>query len=113
MSRYETLDDETGLVAPSMADLARTTGGGKVCGQCKYFDHSEGQKRMIRERFAEQLVIEHGWKLHHLGSSIEQLGICGAYEAGETTSGTRIQLITGPLHAGCDQYIPAAGLVRR
>ena len=114
MSRYETRDEESpGLATPTMGDLARTAGGGKVCGQCKYFDHSEGQKRIIRERFAEQLVLEYGWKLHHLGARIEELGICGAYEGGVTTSGTRMQLITGPLHAGCDNYVPASGLVRR
>jgi len=46
-----------------------------TCGQCKFYDLEGGRKEIVKSRFAETLVREHKWKLHHLGD-VESLGIC-------------------------------------
>jgi hypothetical protein len=85
------------IVAPSdqeVADFAvsqrRTT-----CGSCKHFDLENGREEIIRQRFAERLVLEEKWQLKHLGAPIEAIGLCGA-SGGE--------MATTFLSMACDQY---------
>lgn len=68
-----------------------------VCGDCKYFDLEKGREEMARQRFAERLVREEKWKMKHLGSPADALGLCGA-------SGG--QMVTGFATKSCDQYRP-------
>ncbi len=74
---------------------------GKVCGDCKYFSHREGQRLMEAQSFLARLVRENQWKVHHLGSPPETLGDCGAYRSGERGDETKL---TGPMHVACDQF---------
>jgi len=76
-----------------------------LCGQCKYFELSHGQAQMTAQQFVARLVQEQDWKVEHLCSPLNQLGICGAADAG--TGGD--QTITGTMHVGCDQFRPKNG----
>ena len=79
----------------------------KVCGQCKYFEHAEGQARMKALRFLKTLTKEHGWQVRHLASNPEHLGLCGAADSGGGNNHT----LTGALHKSCDQFRPNNGLI--
>lgn len=68
-----------------------------TCGSCRYFDLELGRKKIIEERFAEKLVHEHGWKMHHLSVPPDSIGLCGA-------SGG--QMATTIISKSCDQYRP-------
>lgn len=46
-----------------------------TCGQCKNYDLEGGRREIIKQRFAERLVREEQWKLHHLGD-VDSLAIC-------------------------------------
>lgn len=84
----------------------------KVCGDCKYFEHTHGQAEIKAQRFVERLVREENWQVKHLCSPVNQLGVCGAHDAG--TGGE--QMLTGTMHKACDQWRPNKGhlsLVRR
>lgn len=50
----------------------------EVCGNCKYFDLESGRREMVRQKFAEQLVKEYEWKMHHLGAPVDAIALCGA-----------------------------------
>lgn len=76
----------------------------RVCMECQHFDWRSGQKELVRQRFAERLVREEGWQLHHLGAPIEYVGLCGA--AGGETATTTISL-------ACDQFREHAVTRRR
>jgi len=78
----------------------RMAASGNVCGECKYFELAEGQKQMEAQRFVERLVREQEWKVEHLCSPTNALGLCGAADAG--TGGD--QTITGRMHMACDQF---------
>lgn len=102
---YKTYDDKghdeaSGLVEPTDA-VRQAMLTGKVCGECKYFSLREGQRLMEATRFLGQLVKEHQWQTHHLGSPPEVLGDCGAHRSGSRGDET---MLTGPLHVGCDQW---------
>lgn len=93
--------DHRRIILPGQDDLDAI--GTNICGTCKYFSLAEGQKRMQAQRFVEVLVREHKWKLHHLCSPLNQLGLCGAHESGERGGES---LITGSQHKACDHYRP-------
>ena len=76
-----------------------------LCGACAYFERTHGQQQMEAQRFLERLVREQDWKVEHLCSPVNHLGICGAADAG--TGGD--QMITGAMHMGCDQFRPDNG----
>lgn len=73
-----------------------------VCGTCRYFDYKNGQIQIAKERFAERMVREMGWKLKHLGVPVEQMGLCAAEGDKATT----------PVSRSCDQYRPKNGRIR-
>jgi hypothetical protein len=96
-------DDEMALYAQ---------GDAKVCGGCKYFEHTHGQAEIQAQKFVERLVREENWQVKHLCSPVNQLGICGAHDSGAGGE----QTLTGTMHKACDQYRPNHGrlsLVRR
>jgi hypothetical protein len=66
----------------------------KVCGNCRSFNHGEGQKRLFKDKQALTIVHDHQWKLEHLGDDPRRLGICDM--AGDT--------LTGPMSKACDQW---------
>jgi len=70
-------------------------GSVKVCGNCKHFDLEKGRIEMIRQRFPERLVREQDWKLRHLGSKLDELGLCGM------SGGS---MVTSFVAKGCDQF---------
>ncbi len=80
-----------------------------VCVECKYFEHRQGQEEIRVSKFLPQLTREHGWKLRHLASPVNQIGICGAHSAG--TPGES-RTLTSAMAKSCDQFVPANGLVR-
>ncbi len=69
----------------------------QVCGNCKYFDLESGRREIIRQRFAEQLVKEYEWKIHHLGAPVDAIALCGA--SGGTLAITFVS-------RACDQFRP-------
>lgn len=94
------------------ADDMRTFGraDARTCGQCKHFALVEGQRRIKAQRLVERVVREQGWKQHHLLVSPQnQMGICGAYESGAGSDST----VTGAIHAACDQFVAANGLLSK
>jgi hypothetical protein len=50
----------------------------QVCGNCKYFDLESGRREIIRQKFAETLVKDYEWKMHHLGAPVDAIALCGA-----------------------------------
>lgn len=79
-----------------------------LCGECKHFELAEGQRLMEAQRFVERLVREQEWKLHHLCSPANQLGLCG-----QSTSGAPGEnvTITGRITKACDHFKPNNGLI--
>lgn len=67
----------------------------EICGFCRHFDLENGRKEIARQRFAERLVHDERWKLHHLGAPIDAIGLCGA-SGGDTA--------TSFVAKGCDQF---------
>lgn len=75
----------------------------RTCGSCRYFDLKVGQNEMIRQRFAERLVLEQDWKLQHLGAPVDHMGMCKA-------SGGTMVTSTVTSADSCDQYRPKSRL---
>lgn len=73
-----------------------------TCGTCKYFDLEHGQAEIVKQRFAERLVREDKWQLHHLGAPLEMVGLCGAHGTGNTEG----EMATTSVSKACDQYRP-------
>lgn len=48
-----------------------------TCAQCAHFDIANGRKEIVKQRFAERLVLEEEWALRHLGGSLDHMGLCG------------------------------------
>lgn len=48
----------------------------RVCGECKKFNLERGRKEMMAQRFAERLVRDDRWQLHHLGVPMDHIGMC-------------------------------------
>jgi hypothetical protein len=69
----------------------------QVCGNCKYFDLESGRREMVRQKFAEQLVREYEWKLHHLGAPVDAIALCGASNG---------ELAITFMSKACDQFRP-------
>ena len=87
----------TRVVTPTQSELEEFTRARPfdICGYCKYFDLENGRKEIARQRFAERLVHDERWKLHHLGAPVDAIGLCGASNG---------ELATSYLSRGCDQY---------
>lgn len=96
--------NDSPVVAPDMSDAKLLESAHNVCGTCKYFELIEGQKLMEAQKFVERLVREDKWRVHHLASPLNQLGICGAASnpGGDET-------ITGKMTKACDQWRDAKG----
>lgn len=47
-----------------------------VCGQCRSFNIEKGREEIIKQRFAERLVKEQEWKMHHMGAPPDSIGLC-------------------------------------
>lgn len=67
----------------------------QLCGNCRYFNHAEGQKRLFEQRGLAAIVHDQGWKTEHLGADPKSMGVCGA---GDGT------MAVGPFSRGCDQF---------
>jgi hypothetical protein len=112
MSRYRTEDGTVGttdglkteIITPRAEELRHWGTDVKLCGTCRYFDHEQGQKEIMQQQLAERLTREEGWKLHHLGSRLQDLGLCGAGD-GDT--------LTGRMHKSCSQYRETHGRVEK
>lgn len=92
------------VVAPTAAQVeAYRDGQAVTCAQCWYFDLKNGQVEMRRQHFAERLVREQEWKLHHLGAPLNHVGLCGA-------SGG--QMATTTVTKACDQFRPRNGRLK-
>ena len=98
------------VILPDQADVQQYAEPHRVCGRCKHFNRAEGQQRMKAQRFVEQLVREHRWKVSHLCSPLNQLGLCGQHESG--AGGNEGGMLTGSLHRACDAFRPDLSVVR-
>jgi hypothetical protein len=66
-----------GVVGPTGEEIRSYANPPKqVCGGCKKFNVDSGRKAMIEQRFAERLVREEDWALHHLGVPLDHVGLC-------------------------------------
>jgi hypothetical protein len=84
------------IVAPDGRELETFANPrAQVCGNCKYFDLESGRREIIRQRFAEQLVKEYEWKMHHLGAPVDSIALCGASNG---------ELAITFVSAACDQF---------
>jgi hypothetical protein len=110
MSRYTTAPTE--LERPDPDQVARYAGGtGRICGECKHFAHGEGQMRMEQQQLLQSIVRDYGWKLHHLGSAPQDLGLCGESASGENRTSGKGLTFTGRYcdARSCDAFRPANG----
>lgn len=48
----------------------------KTCAACVYFDVKNGRKEIVRQQFAEKLVLEYEWALRHIGGGVDHLALC-------------------------------------
>lgn len=77
----------------------------RTCGQCQFFNLEQGRQEMARQRFAERVVLEDEWRLHHLGAPLDHYGLCDASGGTMATSSVT--------DAGsCDQFRPNKRLFR-
>jgi hypothetical protein len=94
------------LATPSAHDVqVFSSPRAEVCGNCKYFDLENGRKEIMRERFAEKLVREYEWKLHHLGAKPDEVALCGASASGGGGDLTAVTFMS----KSCDQFRPKKG----
>jgi hypothetical protein len=70
-----------------------------TCGSCQHFNLEGGRAQIIKERFAERLVLEQEWQLKHLAVPTEMLGVCDASNAG---SGAELAVTI--ISRSCDNY---------
>jgi hypothetical protein len=77
----------------------------RTCGTCRFFDLKKGQEEMVRQRFAERLVLEENWSLKHLGAPLDHAGLCGA-------SGGTLATTTVSDAGSCEGYRPRGRLFR-
>lgn len=56
-----------------------------TCAECKHFDIANGRKEIVKQRFAERLVLEEEWALRHLGGEVDHMGLCGETDGGLAT----------------------------
>ena len=68
----------------------------KLCGDCKFFNHPEGQKRLFQQKQALEIVHDHQWRLEHLGDKPERLAVCDQ----------RDTMLVGPMSAACEHWKP-------
>ena len=78
-----------------------------TCGQCTYFEKSEGQAQIKAQKFVQRLVREEDWQVKHLASPLNELGFCGAHSSGNGGD----QMLTGVMCKSCDQFRMDKGLV--
>jgi hypothetical protein len=78
----------------------------RTCGLCRYFELEKGREKIVRERFAERVVLENEWKLHHLGAPLDHMGVCGASNGTMATS-------TMADAGSCEGFRPRTGIFRR
>ena len=76
----------------------------KTCGSCRFFNVKQGQVEMMKQKFADRLVLEDEWKLHHLGAPIDHLGLC------EQSGGS---MLTSTVAKACDHHRPRGGKTGR
>lgn len=58
----------------------------RTCGSCKFFNLHQGRREIVKQRFAERLVIDEQWKLQHLGAPMDHMGICDQSQGQMVTS---------------------------
>jgi hypothetical protein len=68
-----------------------------TCAECAHFNITEGRKEIVRQKFAERLVLEEEWALRHLGGSIDHMGLCGRANG---------DLATLTMSPACDGFKP-------
>lgn len=84
-------------VSEAQVNAFKQQADGFTCGNCKFFDLKTGQKEMVKQRFADRLVRDEKWKLHHLGTPLAWTGLCGASNG---------ELATSVVSKACDQFRP-------
>lgn len=78
----------------------------RTCGTCRFFNLKGGQREMVKQRFAERLVLEENWSLKHLGAPLDHAGVCDA-------SGGQMVTTTVSDAGTCEGYRPRARSCRR
>lgn len=66
----------------------------RTCAECKHFSLKHGQNEMARTDFLRELVLEHKWKMGHLGDRPDNMGLCTVRD------GT----LTSPFAKQCDHF---------
>lgn len=112
-SSYRTVNESGLATSASPAEIRRFTQDTETCGMCKHFHQAEGQRRFgPMAETLKKVVREHGWKLYHLGSKPEDLGICGEAESGSNSKEV-IGRITGKTHSIYDRGKKCPGFTPR
>jgi hypothetical protein len=68
---------EATIKTPSQEEKEMAVHTRVTCSSCVHFDIKEGRKEIVKQQFAEKLVLEYEWALRHLGGSVDHLGLCG------------------------------------
>lgn len=68
---------EAQIQTPSSQEQAMTATTRTTCSGCEYFDIKNGRKEIVKQQFAEKLVLEYEWALRHIGGSVDHLALCG------------------------------------
>lgn len=68
---------DASIKTPSQQEQEMAVHTRVTCSACVHFDIKEGRKEIVKQQFAEKLVLEYEWALRHLGGSVDHLGLCG------------------------------------
>lgn len=96
-SSGDVVSTERMVRVPSAKDQETYGHGKRLCGECKHFSFKHGQAEMERTRFLRELVLEHQWKIQHLGSKPGTMGLCKM----------RDSTLTSPYAKECDHFCEA------
>lgn len=86
------------ITLPTMQDVqlyGEGQGLRRICGNCRYFNHAEGQRRLFEQKGLAEIVHDQGWRAEHLGADPKAMGVCGAGD-GSTA--------VGPFSRSCDHF---------
>jgi hypothetical protein len=105
------IDPRTGQQVGSSAPVMTLTKqeieqycGGKMCGNCTFFEPGHAVVEMARQRFMPKLVKELEWKPEHLGAAISsEAGLCGL----------RDDLLTSTFTKSCDAWREDRGRLKK
>lgn len=98
---------KSSIVQPSGEEMEMALAK-NICGQCRHWDHAEGQAQIESTKFMSQLTEEFEWQSHHLAADPKAMGFCGAHNSGAKGES---RMLTPRFAVACEGFQGARGLV--